>query len=73
MIIKTDDPDIGFFLEVDLKYADNIKEKTKIFPFCPGKKSFLKINIMILWKWKNLKNVQNLKSYYVIGLIKRII
>ena len=30
-----DDSDIGYFLEVDLKYPDNKKEKTKNFPFCP--------------------------------------
>ena len=24
-----------FFIEVDLKYPNNIKEKTKNFPFCP--------------------------------------
>ena len=30
-----DDNEIGYFLEVDLKYSDNIKEKTKHFPFCP--------------------------------------
>ena len=29
-----DDSDIGYFLEVDLKYPDNIKEKKKNFPFC---------------------------------------
>ena len=29
------DSDIGYFLEVDLKYPDNIKEKSKNFPFCP--------------------------------------
>ena len=28
-----DDIDIGFFIEVDLKCPDNIKEKTKHFPF----------------------------------------
>ena len=33
-----DDSDIGYFLEVDLKYPDNIKEKTKHFPFCPENK-----------------------------------
>ena len=33
-----DDSDIGYFLEVDLKYPDNIKEKTKYFPFCPENK-----------------------------------
>ena len=33
-----DDSDIGYFLEVELKYPDNIKEKTKNFPFCPENK-----------------------------------
>ena len=28
-----DDADIGYFVEVDLKYPDDIKEKTKNFPF----------------------------------------
>ena len=28
-----DDSDIGYFVEVNLKYPDNIKEKTKNFPF----------------------------------------
>ena len=38
-IINTpDDNEIGYFLEVDLKYPDNIKEKTKHFPFCPENK-----------------------------------
>ena len=38
-ILKTpDDGDIGYFIEVDLKYPDNIKEKTKNFPFCPENK-----------------------------------
>ena len=33
-ILKTpDDSDIGYFIEVDLKYLDNIKKKTKLFPF----------------------------------------
>ena len=32
------DNEIGYFLEVDLKYPDNIKEKTKYFPFCPESK-----------------------------------
>ena len=29
------DSEIGYFLEVDLKYLDDIKQKTKFFPFCP--------------------------------------
>ena len=33
-----DDSDVGYFVEVDLKYPDNIKEKTKNFPFCPENK-----------------------------------
>ena len=33
-----DDSEIGYFVEVDLKYPDNIKEKTKHFPFCPENK-----------------------------------
>ena len=31
----SDDSEVGFFLEVDLKYPDGIKQKTKNFPFCP--------------------------------------
>ena len=34
-----DDSDIGYFVEVDLIYPDNIKEKTKKFPFAPVKKN----------------------------------
>ena len=37
-----DDSDIGYFVEVDLKYPDNIKEETKNFPFAPVNK---KINL----------------------------
>ena len=33
-----DDSDIGYFLEVDLNYPDDIKEKTRYFPFCPENK-----------------------------------
>ena len=33
-----DDSDIGYFVEVNLKYSVNIKEKTKNFPFAPGNK-----------------------------------
>ena len=39
IILNTsDDSEIGYFFEVDLKYPDNIKEKTKFFPFCPENK-----------------------------------
>ena len=33
-----DDSDIGYFIEVDLTYPDNRKEKTKNFPFAPMNK-----------------------------------
>ena len=33
-----DDNEIGYFLEVDLKYPDDIKEKTRYFPFWPENK-----------------------------------
>ena len=32
------DSDIGYFIEVDLKYSDIMKAKTKDFPFCPDNK-----------------------------------
>ena len=35
ILITPVNSDIGYFIEVDLKYPDNIKEKTKIFPFAP--------------------------------------
>ena len=38
-ILNTPDySDIGYFVEVDLKYPDNIKQKTKNFPFAPENK-----------------------------------
>ena len=52
-ILKTpDDSDIGYFLEIDLKYPDNIKEKTKDFPFCPEKKTNPDDNINYMKKIK---------------------
>ena len=39
-----DDSDIGYFVEADLLYPDNIKEKTKNFPFCPENKIIAKDN-----------------------------
>ena len=43
-----DDSDFGYFGEFDLKYQDNIKEKTRNFPFAPEKKLFLKKNMRII-------------------------
>ena len=34
----SDDSDIGYLVEVDLKYPDSIKQKTKYFPFAPVNK-----------------------------------
>ena len=34
----TDDNEIGYSSQVDLKYSYYIKEKTKNFPFCPENK-----------------------------------
>ena len=33
-----DDSNIGYFVEVDLKYPDNTRQKTKFFPFAPVNK-----------------------------------
>ena len=38
ILITPDDSDIGCFIEVYLTYPDNIKEKTKNFPFAPEKR-----------------------------------
>ena len=38
-ILNTPDgSDVGYFVELDLRYPDKIKEKTKSFPFCPENK-----------------------------------
>ena len=36
-----DDSKIGYFIVWDLYYPDNMKEKTKFFPFCPENKTSL--------------------------------
>ena len=38
IIYTPDDTDIGYFIEADLKYPDNIKKKTKNFPVAPVNK-----------------------------------
>ena len=43
-----DDSDIGYFIEVDLKYPDKIKQKTKNFPFAPVKKKLILMTLMII-------------------------
>ena len=49
-----DDSDIGYFVEVDLKYPDNIKGRTKNFLFAP------EIKIIPTEKNKDLKKKYNL-------------
>ena len=43
-----DDKDIGYFIEVELKYSDYSKKKQKNSPFVLKIKLFLKINIKII-------------------------
>ena len=43
-----DDSDIGYFVEVDIKYSDNIKLKTKHFPFAPVNKKFIPDILVII-------------------------
>ena len=43
-----DDSDIGYFIELDLTYPNNLKEKTKNFPFAPMKKKLILIILMII-------------------------
>ena len=39
IINAPDDSDKGYFIEVDLKYPDDIEEKTTNFPFAPENKT----------------------------------
>ena len=44
-ILNTPDySDIGYFIEVDLNYPNNIKDETKNFPFAPVNKKFIPDN-----------------------------
>ena len=38
ILTTSDDSDIGYFIEIDLKYPDNIKCKRKSSPFAPENK-----------------------------------
>ena len=73
-----DDSDIGYFVEVDLKYPDDIKEKTKKFPFAPVNKKinldvfsdFMKEIILIrIHKTKNLNVIDPTRKMirFIIG------
>ena len=52
-----DDSDIGYFIEIDLLYPDNIKEKTKNFPFGP------EINFIPQEKFNNYTKKIKPKNY----------
>ena len=56
-----DDADIGYFIEVDLKYPVEIKEKTKMFPFAPENKNIDRVIYSDYMK-KNLEIIQHLKN-----------
>ena len=43
-----DNIDTGYFIEVDLRYTDNIKEKTKHFPFAPENKKMILMILVII-------------------------
>ena len=66
ILITPDDSDIVYFLEVDLRYPDDIKEKTKNFPFCPDNKVILKDkynDYMKKTKPKNYTKARNLSDW----------
>ena len=42
------DSDIGYFIEVDLTHPNNVKEKTKNFPFTPVNKKIILIILVII-------------------------
>ena len=68
-----DDNDIRYSIEVDLKYPDDIKGITKIFPFVPENKIIDKNEYNDYMKKPNLEKLQKVKNYYVIGLMIRSI
>ena len=45
IFITSDDSDIGYFVEVDLRYTDEIKEKIKHFPLLQKINYVMKINL----------------------------
>ena len=66
-----DHADNGYFVEVDLKYPYSIKEQTIFFHLLP-KMKYVKIMILVIrWKKSYLRIIYQLKSLFVVGLIKR--
>ena len=68
-----DNSDIGYFIEVDLKYPDNMKNKTQNIPFAPENKKIKVVILVNIWNKLNLIVIHTLKNWYVIGLIGKII
>ena len=72
--LKTpDDSDIGYFVELDLKYPDQIKEETKNFLFPPENKISPHDKFNKHTKKQNVIIVQNIKKMFVIALIEKSI
>ena len=46
-----DDGDVGYFLEVDLRHPDEKKKKQRNFHLVLKIKLFVKINVIIIWKY----------------------
>ena len=58
-----DHSDVGHFVEVDLRYPDNKKEKTKNFPFCTENK--------VIFKDKNI-DYMNKKKPKIVAKAKKL-
>ena len=57
-----DDGDFGCFIEVNFKYPDELKDKTKNFPFCPEIKFIPKDNYNDYMKKMKPKNYTKAKT-----------
>ena len=57
-----DNSDIGYFVQVVLRYHQDTKKKTKNFPFAPENKLILKDKYNDYMKKINVRIIQNLKN-----------
>ena len=70
-VLNTHDcSDTGYVFIVDLIYPDNIKYKSKNFPYCPESKTINPVNYT---EYMNEHDIDLLVNWYVIRLIKNII
>ena len=59
-----DDNDIGYFIEVDLTYPDNIKKNKTNFQFAPeNRKKLILMILVIIWKQLNLILMHKVKTF----------